>query len=245
MVLDYEWTCTFAQFQEIFRKNFYELTGTRRVLESLKASFARARFSPLSFRVIEMERFRMANALVAGVSWGRGVFAPVLFVTRTLVQHCNAEELEAVICHEMSHLALRHLRRRFYYSFGLVFVTVFFLAGLSFLSSASVPVSRQAAKAMLGISMLAALGAQLYLIRRQVRVHEIEADTYAVGTFGVKFEAMASALRKLDLLNDQLGDKKDPSTYLCAGCGHPTTEQRIRLLREKYGERADSKEKAA
>lgn len=37
MVSGFAWTCSFEEFQLAFRQNFYELPGTRRIIENLKA----------------------------------------------------------------------------------------------------------------------------------------------------------------------------------------------------------------
>jgi hypothetical protein len=73
---------------------------------------------------------------------------------------------------------------------------------------------------------------EIYLTRRAVRRQELEADEQAV-RFGARPEDLEAGLRKLTAMNDLPTDKKDPSTWFCAAAAHPTTDERIAILRDR------------
>ncbi|MBI3556788.1 MAG: hypothetical protein HY074_11035, partial [Deltaproteobacteria bacterium] len=72
-----------------------------------------------------------------------------------------------------------------------------------------------------------------FVARKQVRRHELEADSYAVFRLGADLDALSSALRRIDTLNDLPSDRKDPTSVLSPETAHPTTELRISLLNQE------------
>lgn len=197
------------------------------LIEWITEVFARAEMPVPSLWFLEIDRFQSHNAMVAGLSWGRGPCRPGLFITRSLVRELSRAELEAVLLHELSHLKLHHVRKRM-------------LAGLAaFLIALSVGlVAFSVLQDWLPVAMMSGLTAlwvgvniafQLYLVRHVVRRQELEADESAV-RMGASLEALASALLTLTRLNDQSETEKDPTTYLNPAAAHPTPRERIDLL---------------
>jgi Zn-dependent protease with chaperone function len=195
--------------------------------------FARAGVAPPDYFVIESDRFRTSNALVAGFPSGRGWLKPALFVTRSVLNECPREELRAVILHEVSHLALAHLRRRLGYSIGIV-ATATLISAL--LIGAASLIREPLASFIRLLTPIAAFFVPFGAIRMQVRRHEFEADVHAVLKLGAGADALASALRRIDGLNDEFSDRKPADARLVPGTGHPMTEERIQLLEKAVRE---------
>jgi hypothetical protein len=70
-------------------------------------------------------------------------------------------------------------------------------------------------------------------MRWVVRQQELQADANAVIKLGADPDAFARALSKLMRMNDQLEDKKDPSSYLSASSAHPTVVQRVEAIHQR------------
>lgn len=223
----------------VFMRQLYpcsRIEGPTRDL--IEACFKKAGLKAPALWAINLEQFNSHNAMVVGMATGRGVLSQCLFLTQSLVTQLEPSELEAVLLHEVSHIKLEHILKRILFSGATVLVIVGVLALSVMAMVALFFVSPQAVNAktlsLISVfSVLAAFVASQYLARRQVYKQEIEADAHAVFILGANLDALATALRKIDVLNDQMSDKKDPQSYLCVGCAHPTTEQRIKLLRER------------
>jgi Zn-dependent protease with chaperone function len=74
----------------------------------IDACFERAQLPKPSYWVINIERFNLHNAMVAGLPFGEKSIGPALFFTKSLVEKLTPAEFEAVLLHEISHLKLRH-----------------------------------------------------------------------------------------------------------------------------------------
>jgi Zn-dependent protease with chaperone function len=178
----------------------------------LKSCFARAGVAAPDFWVVECAGYRWNNAWIAGFSSGRGWFRPGLFLTESLVQGCSKEELEAIVLHEVSHVALGHLKRRFGYTLAmvgaaLVLATTLMTVSLLLLPEPLLPMARIAA-------LTAAIATPFILVRRLVERQEDEADRHAVIGLAARLDDFARALRTVDRLNNQ-------------NAVHPNTEARI------------------
>ena len=189
----------------------------------IRACFERSGVRAPSLWIVDFEHSKAAAAFVSGFSWGRGPFKPALFASQSLLESLSKEELNAVMLHEISHLRLKHLRKRFSLSAALVAgLTVCGVATLiigQWLFSGQAPLVRE----LLGPAV--AIAAFIWAFRvlgLQSRRHETEADFFAVRTLNAQLADLTSALRKLDKLNGIRSDKP--------GAGHPATELRISLL---------------
>lgn len=223
----------------VFMRQLYpcsKIEGPTR--ELIERCFQKAGLKTPSLWILNLEHFNSHNAMVVGMAAGRGAFAQSLFLTRSLVTQLEPRELEAVLLHEVSHIKLEHILKRILFSAGSVLlIAVALTLGISAIVALFFVNPKMVnAKTISYVSITTLLGAFVasqYLARRQVYKQEAEADAYAVFTLGADLQAMASALRKLDMLNDQLSDRKDPQSYLSVGSAHPTTEKRIQLLQER------------
>lgn len=197
--------------------------------------FARAGLTNPDFWIIQADGFKFGNAMIAGLPGGKGWFKPGLFISSPLLQALTPAELQAVVCHEVSHVSLRHLKRRFLMTLA-VSVGLCGLSGLmAVLAYMALPQQFSGFVGPIGavIAFFLAVGA----LRPQGPLHEMEADAHAVLKLGAEFEALASALRKLDALNDQQERGKS--------FGHPETEFRIQELKRKIEKENPDKDQAA
>jgi len=196
-----------------------------------RSCFANAKIRPPSFWVIESEQFRFANALVAGFRRGSGPFRQGVFLSRTLLQNLTSAELRAVLLHEVSHISLSHLAKRLSYSIGLI-------VGSALLATIFVLIVRLVSgddKAAFIAGYLGGFGAFLAtmsMLSKQSRHQELEADLHSIEKLGSNVEDLASALRKLDHLNEETADSRAK-----LGNGHPSTEKRIRVIRAYFAVR--------
>jgi ankyrin repeat protein/Zn-dependent protease with chaperone function len=200
------------------------------VIELLTSCFARAGLKAPNFWIINSDRFKVHNAMVAGMKWGVGWFKPSLFFTASLLTKLTKEEFEAIILHEVSHISLNHIRKRLVWSLLGMFVVL--LPYILFTVVLAMLLPKEAIASVVLMGVVFAILAQNSFLRTIVRRQEIEADENAV-KLGASFEAFASALTKVTLMNDHSVDKKDPNTVFNAAAAHPTTLDRIEILRKR------------
>ncbi len=200
---------------------------------ALTAVFKDARLPEPAFQQAEVGG-GIAGAMMTGMRFGTGIFRPTVFVTQGLLKRLDPTELKAVLAHEASHMALRHLRRRFVFSCSMILaiatVSTFLvvLAHVAFTRAGS-PESAQ------WVGLLCGAGAfvsAFKLLAKQSRAHELESDLYCVESLGIQVETLASALRKLET--------HDPYGSRGPGVTHPSTDARILALRTKLSTRLTS-----
>ena len=199
--------------------------------ELFDRSFARAGIRTPDYWIINTGGFKFSNALVAGFQG----FGAGLFITQSLLHSCAPDEIEAVIMHEVSHLKLKHMRQRMVASFVNILATLFGATTLITMTMLFLP-------AMNGLMMLLVPLAAFFIpfaaVRGLVKKQEIEADAHAILNLGAKTEALASAMRKIDAMNDLSIDRhKDTKTYPWTESGHSSTEERIIMLRQELEQR--------
>ncbi len=207
-----------------------EEPGMRTLIESL---FTRAGLPVPRLWMIEAERVREANAMIAGFKNGKGIFRPGFFITRCTLESLNPGELEAVVLHEISHLQMGHLSKRLIYSASLIFLTTAAATFCVFLSHIFLPAS--SARDMVGVAAAAAAFVITFkLLGKQSRQHELQADAYSVEKLGASLEDLSSSLRKLDQINSQ-DPMRGTMTAITSGSSHPSTEQRLAALQARFG----------
>jgi Zn-dependent protease with chaperone function len=195
----------------------------------LASCFTRAGLRTPSFWILDMDRQKLHNAMVSGLKSGRGPLRPALFFTRSLLEQLTPAEFEAIILHEVSHIALKHMAKRLFASIGSVLLSIVPSFVFLVVSWSVLPEGMRFLAGAGGV--LIALSIQGFALRWLVRRQELEADAHAVFSLGADPEAFASALTKITRMNDQPIERKDPSSYLNPAAAHPTTERRIDALR--------------
>ena len=201
---------------------------------TLNERFADAGITPPGFWVIETNRTRFANAMIAGFPRGRGIFKAALLISRNVVSGLTPDEIQAVVRHEIAHITLEHLRKRFQLACMMILASTAASTLFVLVMNILIPGSQT----LLGI--IAAVIASFYTFRtlaKQNYFHEIEADVHSIDHLGGNFEDYASALRKLAKLNGF--QETNQTERVFAGAGHPATENRIKITRnyleKKYG----------
>lgn len=189
---------------------------TEEELALLKPPIERAGLKDFNCWIVDEPQ---ATAAIAGFSKGVGVFKPALFISRKVITALTKEELHAVVAHEAAHVLAKHLRKRVLLSATLI-VSLTFLAIFCTLATYKFAPqgSLQSSSGML--FGCAAFFCAFFILQKQSRVHEFQADWLAVQKLGADFEAWASSLRKMDALN---GFKLLPGALST----HPRTEIRI------------------
>jgi Zn-dependent protease with chaperone function len=203
-----------------------------------------------NIRVRWMET-EMKNAFVMGLKLLR-FSNQTMFVGRRFRKLLTLEEFDAVICHELGHVANRHIQRRVIQllknlltmTLGLVplFLFTFGASALFWGEDAGFHLETTATVALLfgGAWVLLNYG----LLFDSMRSHEYEADAYAVLVLGASPEAMKSALRKLsepDELPEYLRERQRQGKekhVIARVLGrfistHPSLEERISSLELK------------
>lgn len=205
-------------------------------LQLFSECFERAGVRAPHFYLIDMDHFGLNNAMIAGFKSGRGPFRPALFVTRGLLKDLTRNELEAVVLHEVSHLALNHILKRFIYGFlTLIGATAIALLVVGALAL----VLPQSAAILLGVLvMLTPFVAPFLLIRRLSKSQEFEADAFAVTKLGAKGYALISVLRRLEEQQEaSLRRMKSRSGVGAPANAHPVSEGAPASKEEKVNEK--------
>ncbi|MBL7716384.1 MAG: M48 family metalloprotease [Bdellovibrionales bacterium] len=195
----------------------------------LEACFRDAGFEPPQMAIMDTEDFKYSNAVIAGFPGAKGIFKPILLLSASLMKGLSDEELVAVVKHEVSHWSLKHLKRRVGAVLASIIGTTLLFGSMLALAAIALPQEGQALIRLLTTALSVIL--PFWLIRSQTRLHETEADIYTVTRLGADLEAYASALRKLDRMNDLDSNGVDPFSSIGVSGGHPATELRILRIR--------------
>lgn len=128
-----------------------------------------------------------------------------MFVGRSLRKMLTLEEFDAVICHELGHVANRHIHKRVIdllknflsILFGtlIIMVAVFGFSLLYWGEDFTLYTSETAL--LIVVFMLGWVGFNYALLFDTIRSHEFEADAFAVMELGVSSEVLKNTLEKL------------------------------------------------
>lgn len=231
---------TFGMSAFFVRKIFQSRPLTEGDLpERIRRDFERSGLRSPPVWIIEVEQYHPGSAMIAGFQGGHGLFKPGLFLSRAAIEQLHEDELRSVILHEISHLSLGHARKRFIFSAGLVLCSSL-VTGLAVLVSGWVVPGAHAESVSGCFSIVTCFVLAFKLLGDQTRFQELAADIHAIEKLGGTVESLASALRKLDRINDELPFRREPGAFLL-GMSHPATERRIRLLRMYFDRKIRAK----
>lgn len=190
------------------------------------------------------------NAFVVGLRLVR-FSNQTMFVGRRLRNLLTLEEFDSVICHELAHVANRHIHKRvidLIKNFLSILVGATFLmlitAVLFFLYHGEDFDLHHRSLAFISMSSIVAwILINQSLLYDTIRSHEFEADAYAVLNLGASFESMKSALEKLtapeempEYLKQKTSNKQKSAPMLWLGkifSTHPDLDTRIQSLQSK------------
>ena len=187
------------------------------------------------------------NAFVVGLKLLR-FSNQTMFIGRNLRTMLTMEEFDAVIAHELSHVANRHIHKRVIellknfisalVGFGLLMIITLGFFHLYFGEDMGLYEKPVAAACVL--TCLSWLFFNYSLFFDTIRSHEYEADAYAVIKLGASFSALQSALEKLsqteempEYLKSKTKAPKSKSRLSKMFTTHPELADRISSLRNK------------
>ena len=141
------------------------------------------------------------NVIVSGFRFGQGWFQPALFITRSVLESCNRDELEGIIFHEIGHLRRNHLLKRAAMACASFVGSVI---GMSIFSVILVKLtSPDTFRFMLIINLVAPVLFTFAFLKKQGMNHELDADSVAVLQFNSSAQTLIQTLNKLDQMNLQ------------------------------------------
>ena len=207
------------------------------LLKLLEECFSKAGLKSPAFWIIELEQFRFSTALIAGFKWGVGPLRPALFISRSIVASLSPSELRATILHEVAHIKLSHLKRRFLLSSGLIIGTTFMATFVILLAHLAMP--EAGTVGMIGpLAGFISFIVTFRILAQQNQLQEIEADLHSIEVLGSTADDLAGALRKLDALNGIVAPTSQRGSSQRRFASHPATERRIAIMREYFGKKA-------
>ncbi|MFY7994418.1 MAG: M48 family metallopeptidase [Bacteriovoracaceae bacterium] len=191
----------------------------------------------------------MKNAFVVGLNLWK-FNNQTMFIGKPLRDILSREEFEAVICHELAHIANNHIHKRVLalvkgfilviVSLVLILATVFLLGALFYNEDLEHHTSMLIFFTMLGFVSVIVLNQ--ILIFEEIRRHEYEADAYAVLELGTTVENLESSLRKLtepkdipDYVKQKTQVKSNRFTDFLKRVfsTHPSLDERMEMVKKK------------
>jgi STE24 endopeptidase len=188
----------------------------------------RAGFEVEAVRRIVLEKdTRRANAAVAGLGKSKEIL-----VSDTLLSGLSAEEIEAVVAHELGHLKQHHGEALF--ALGMVISFIGFALAAGVLALAAQRLDLKGVADVAGFPLIVLVFAGLFFLMSPPlnyisRQMERAADLW-VARFTGKPEALASALEKLAATN--LAERDQPWLYEILFSSHPSPGKRVAYLRK-------------
>lgn len=170
-----------------------------------------------------------------------------MFIGRSLRKTLTMDEFDAVVCHELAHVANRHIHKRvldhmkmFIGMFlGLIILNILILAcAVAFWGETFHIHTTETIIFAIAASISWFLFNYITLFDA-IRAHEYEADAYAVIEMGAKFESLQSALEKItrpEEVPQYLKDKRKPKKKTLFGkyfSTHPEISERVHSLQNK------------
>jgi Zn-dependent protease with chaperone function len=195
---------------------------------SLEKGFLQLGIKPPNLFTIELNQFHVAHIILTGFQWGKGSLGHALFIARPLLTSLASTELHALVSHQVSRIALKHTRKRFFLTFSLIILT-------TMISLASVIISKkffpeQTAFEIVGPAF--AIGSffiSFKILIEQIKTHQFEADVHSIEKLGVQMKDYIECLRKLD--------RPAPNSIIL---GNPETERRIELVQKHFDQLRDT-----
>jgi Zn-dependent protease with chaperone function len=187
------------------------------------------------------------NAFVVGIKLLR-FSNQTMFIGRNLRTMLTMEEFDAVIAHELAHLANRHIHKRVIELFKN-FISALMGAGLLMLFTLSffhlyfgedMGLYEKPVAIVCVMMCMSWLFFNYSLFFDTIRSHEYEADAYAVINLGASFSALKSALVKLtqteempEYLKSKTKQQKKRSRFSRIFSTHPELSERISSMEHK------------
>ena len=216
---------------EVTEPEFQEIIQRR--LQEANLSYIRIRWIEAEFK----------NAFVVGINFPFFKHQ-TMFIGRPLRTILNAEEFDAVICHEIAHIRQGHMAKRLISIFWhilrcsigsiatilsaiLLFTMIFGIEG-QFYASLYTPY-------IVGAVFLSFIFSY-FLFFDAIRSQEYEADAIAVLDFGCRIEMLESGIKKLMVSDNPYAKPEKTTVFAKFFSTHPSLEERIQMLQKKVNE---------
>ena len=202
---------------------------------------------PLRLRWIESD---IKNAFVVGLKLFK-FNNQTMFIGRKL-RELSLEEFDAIVCHELAHVANRHITKRMIellknfatVGAGSIFLLLFIIGSAFLYWGEDFDQHTSSTAFIMLVSWAAWIVFNYSLLFDGIRAQEHEADAYAVIVLGASADALRTSLEKLlskDDLPEYLEAKRAKTTqtnFFSAFVGrhfstHPQLSERMRNLQEK------------
>jgi Zn-dependent protease with chaperone function len=211
-------------FKFIFPIRKLEEEELRKKLESC---FSKYDLEPPELWALELNEIRITQNILVGIRGGRGKFRQALFISNLILSDFSEREIEALTLAQVSHIILKHPKRRAQLIFALISIAA--VLALASVLIGQTNMADQPAVEMMGavLSLTVFLGS-FRLLFQQTQNHENESDLYTVEKLGVSLDVLSCALRKMDVLIEP-----NPTTIALISkkpLGFPETEKRIQQL---------------
>lgn len=219
-------------------------------LEIINKRLAQIGMPGMRVRWIETD---IKNAFVVGLKLLR-FSNQTMFIGRSLRETLSFDEFDAVICHELAHVANRHIQKRlldllknFISAIVGIGTILILVMGISFLYWGEDAIFHANATATWSLVLAMAWVIFNYaLLFDNLRSHEYEADGFAVIQLGANLDSMKSVLKKLEEqaeLPEYLRNKtkRNQSSWFKNWVQryfstHPKTQDRVEFLERKVRE---------
>lgn len=203
-------------------------------LSIIQKRLTQAGWSNCRLRWVDIPDFN--NAFVVGFKWF-GFSNQTMFIGRSLRELLTKDEFDAVISHELGHMANGHLLKRITYAFMLVVGLVISLLtslALSILITLAISDDPHKTTLVFSASLLVTLVVS-YLVLvtwlfHKYREQEHEADAFAVMKLGIRIEDLENSLRKV---TKKFRDEARRRAGWNIFATHPEIETRIENVRTK------------
>lgn len=173
-----------------------------------------------------------------------------MFIGKSLRTTLSIEEFDAVIAHELAHVANRHIHKRVIdllknfisIVFGAIFVVFAIMGASSLYLGEDMYVHTGLLTTLCFLTFMGWIIFNYFLLFDTIRSHEYEADAYAVMELGASFDAFKTALEKLttpEELPEYLKARRPKGKNVLASwlskyfSTHPDLDSRFRSLEYK------------
>ncbi len=188
----------------------------------LQTLFTKSGLNFPDFFIIELKEIPLMNVLILGYEKGRGLFRPGLFISRSVFNCLSISELEAMVTNEISHLILKHLKKRLASSVLLMIVPMVLVVTVITIIKKFTGNS-EAFDFLVPMTAFFSFIISFKYLSSQLKAHQWEADVHSIEKMGIRFQDWVNALRKLDNAIYPSLLKKD--------IGSSETERRIEKVR--------------